>query len=193
MKKAAMARIRLRDIRSRAARAAVNSPTSIARFTPGDLNCSPGNLRLTVPGRVRPAGRDRVAARWGRPPAGAPDHRPMREKTPRSARQPHPADKIIRAISARPPAAERPPTALPIDHTERPSGFPLVAWRHRLKGGRRWESHGGGPIRISRRARSGRADRAGRRVRCGLILATVRRCAVRDRVLRRQCWPQAMP
>src|SRR5882762_4851630 len=31
-------------------------------------------------------------------------------------------------------------------------GFPLVAWTHRLKGGRRWQKHAGSSIRTSRRA-----------------------------------------
>ena len=33
---------------------------------------------------------------------------------------------------------------------KRHDGFPLVPWRHRLKGGWRWQSHGGSSIRISK-------------------------------------------
>ena len=42
-------------------------------------------------------------------------------------------------------------------------GFPLVAWTHRLKGGRRWQRRAGSSIGTSGRARCGRRGRPGGR------------------------------
>src|SRR5271169_1295552 len=41
-------------------------------------------------------------------------------------------------------------------------GFPLVAWTHRLKGGRRWQRHAGSSIGTSKRARSGWSGETGK-------------------------------
>ena len=41
-------------------------------------------------------------------------------------------------------------------------GLPLVTWRHRLRGGRRWQRHAGSSIRTSGRARSGWSGRPAR-------------------------------
>jgi transposase len=72
--------------------------------------------------------------------------------------EPQPS-KLVMPVRSRSPA---PPTRPQVNHGR---GFPLVPWRHRLKGGRRWQSHGGGSIRISRRARSGLSGRPGSRSR----------------------------